>query len=367
MKKTFKRFMAFAMVAAMMANPMSALAAGTTEETTSPAVGSADASGNVEDFVDTTIFKVVLPTSAEGTFDFKMDPQGLIAKTSGDALEGALFEDDATVLFNTASADASGDWKKKSNYIEVLNRGTVAVDVSVDATVTGLSTIKMASSDSFTSGDAAVPELYLAFTASGDASGDAKNSNVPILTTDAGKTTATIKAKLPAASGDLYEFTWTSGNGYSYDLASGNASGDATMFPDYSFALTGACNPYADWTAVKDVAPQVNVVWTLAEHTEKQLEPTMDVTAAGVVTLKNLSATANYVAAKATITGADNITYQLEQYATVDESKWSATEGGDLTITLTDAACNYYNTYDVRFDIELSNGTKFSKTVTIAK
>ena len=372
MKKTFKKLMAFAMVAVMMANPMSALAAQTTtEETTTPAKGSADASGNVEDFVDTTIFKVVLPTSADGVFNFKMDPQGLIAKTSGEALEGATYEDDATVLFNTASADAaSGDWKSKSKYIEVLNRGTVAVNVSVEATVTGLSTIKMASSDSFTSGDAAVPELYLAFTASGDASGDAMEnkgkSPVAILTTNE-KTSATINAVLPAADASLYEFTWASGDGYSYDLTSGNASGDASTFPDYSFALTGACNPYADWTDVKDVAPAVKVVWTLEDASEKQLEPTMDVTAAGVVTLKNLSATANYVAAKATITGADNKTYQLEQYATADKSKWSEAEGGDLTITLTDAARNYYNTYNVRFDIELSNGTKFSKTVTIAK
>lgn len=265
MKKTFKRFLAFAMVAVLMANPMSALAAETTEETTSPAIGSADASGDVEGFVDTTIFKVVLPTSAEGTFDFKMDPQGLIAATSGEAYTGATFEDDATVFFNTASSDASGDYKSTSNYIEVLNRGTVAVNVSVEATVTGLDKIAMASSDAaFTSGDAAVPELYLAFIASGDCtSGDAAANTTPILTTGS-KTSATIEATMPAASADFYEFNYASGE-YTFDLKADKASGDATIFPDYSFALTGACNSEADWTDAKNEVPDVQVIWTLED------------------------------------------------------------------------------------------------------
>ncbi len=265
MKKTFKRFLAFAMVAVLMANPMSALAAETTEETTSPAIGSADASGDVEGFVDTTIFKVVLPTSAEGTFDFKMDPQGLIAATSGEAYTGATFEEDATVFFNTASSDASGDYKSTSNYIEVLNRGTVAVNVSVEATVTGLDKIAMASSEAaFTSGDAAVPELYLAFIASGDCtSGDATANTTPILTTGS-KTSATIEATMPAASADFYEFNYASGE-YTFDLKADKASGDATIFPDYSFALTGACNSEADWTDAKNEVPDVQVIWTLED------------------------------------------------------------------------------------------------------
>lgn len=267
MKKTFKRFLAFAMVAVMMANPVSALAAEPTEDTTSPAIGSADASGDVEGFVDTTIFKVVLPTSAEGTFDFIMDPQGLISATSGEAYTGATFENDATVFFNTASADASGDYKSTSNYVQVLNRGTVDVNVSVEATIAGLSDIAMASSDAFASGDAAVPELYLAFTASGDASGDAINSDVAL--TNSG---AKITAILEAADESYYEFNYASGE-YTFDLKDEYASGDADDFSDYSFALTGACNPYADWTDVKTATPTVSVIWTL-EDAESNTTPT---------------------------------------------------------------------------------------------
>ncbi len=273
MKKTFKRFLAFAMVAVLMANPMSALAAETTEETTSPAIGSADASGDVEGFVDTTIFKVVLPTSAEGTFDFIMDPQGLIAATSGDAYGGtasADFEEDATVFFQTASADAAKkDYKSTSNYIQVLNRGTVDVNVTVEATIDGLSDIAMAADEAaFTSGDAAVPELYLAFTASGDASGDAKDAPVA-LTKDGAK----ITAVLDAADQDMYEFNYASGE-YTFDLKDEYVSGDADDFADYSFALTGACNSEADWTDVKTAVPAVNVVWTLEDTEADTATPT---------------------------------------------------------------------------------------------
>jgi len=315
MKKTFKRFLAFAMVAVLMANPMSALAAETTEETTSPAIGSADASGDVEGFVDTTIFKVVLPTSAEGTFDFKMDPQGLIAATSGEAYTGATFEDDATVFFNTASSDASGDYKSTSNYIEVLNRGTVAVNVSVEATVTGLDKIAMASSDAaFTSGDAAVPELYLAFIASGDCtSGDAAANTTPILTTGS-KTSATIEATMPAASADFYEFNYASGE-YTFDLKADKASGDATIFPDYSFALTGACNSEADWTDAKNEVPDVQVIWTLedAESGPQDITVTKTAssTAAITVTTYDTVTKAEYVqlngVAKSTVLSAGTI------------------------------------------------------------
>lgn len=258
MKKTFKKLMAFAMVAVMMANPMSALAAQLPDTITSPAQGSADASGNVEDFVDTSIFKVVLPTSAEGTFDFKMDPQGLIAATSGEAYTGATFEKNATVFFNTASGNASGDWKSQSSYIEVFNKGTVDVNVTVEATITGLDDIAMAASADFASGDAAIPELYLAFTASGDASGDAQNGANVALTENG----ATINAVLAAANENMYEFNYD-GSKYTYDLKPEFASGDADDFDNYSFALTGACNPYADWSKVKNAAPAVKVIWTL--------------------------------------------------------------------------------------------------------
>lgn len=353
MKKTFKRFLAFAMVAVLMANPMSALAAETTEETTSPAIGSADASGDVEGFVDTTIFKVVLPTSAEGTFDFIMDPQGLIAATSGDAYGGtasADFEEDATVFFQTASADAAKkDYKSTSNYIQVLNRGTVDVNVTVEATIDGLSDIAMAADEAaFTSGDAAVPELYLAFTASGDASGDAKDAPVA-LTKDGAK----ITAVLDAADQSMYEFNYASGE-YTFDLKDQYVSGDADDFADYSFALTGACNSEADWTDVKTAVPAVNVVWTLEDAEAASPTPSVPTTATFTKgTVCNIPVnlgTGDTAATKATVTTSTSLsgTYTANAKVTYDAASNSIVINSTAWATSTSAGDKVY--LKVKFD-----------------
>ena len=352
MKKTFKKLMAFAMVAVMMANPMSALAA---ENTTSPAQGSANASGDVEGFVDTSIFKVVLPTSAEGTFDFIMAPQGLIAATSGNAYTGATFGE-GNVFFNTASANASGDYKNQSNFIEVLNRGTVDVNVTVEATINGLSNIAMAASSDFASGDAAVPELYLAFTASGDASGDAKNANVAL--TENG---ATIKAVLAAADEDKYTFGYASGE-YTYDLKAEYASGDASVFDNYKFALTGACNPYADWSDVKEAAPTVKVVWTLEDA---EAGPQIAATSAGLITVSNMTAEANFKSA--TISNA-TATVDLTQYSTNDAATagtWSASTGGTIKFQLKNDIMTAWTGQNATIKITLSDGSTIQTSVTL--
>ncbi|MBO5088424.1 MAG: hypothetical protein J6C01_07100 [Lachnospiraceae bacterium] len=361
MKKTFKRFLAFAMVAVLMANPMSALAAETTEETTSPAIGSADASGDVEGFVDTTIFKVVLPTSAEGTFDFIMDPQGLIAATSGDAYGGtasADFEEDATVFFQTASADAAKkDYKSTSNYIQVLNRGTVDVNVTVEATIDGLSDIAMAADEAaFTSGDAAVPELYLAFTASGDASGDAKDAPVA-LTKDGAK----ITAVLDAADQSMYEFNYASGE-YTFDLKDQYVSGDADDFADYSFALTGACNSEADWTDVKTAVPAVNVVWTLEDA---ESGPQVTLSNSGLITFTNLTADANINGAT-TYTSGSIATTETPLTTDVEwgTSQWTESEGGTLTGQLGSTYMQYYTGQTVTVKAVLTDGTTITASAT---
>lgn len=356
MKKTFKRFLAFAMVAVLMANPMSALAAETTEETTSPAIGSADASGDVEGFVDTTIFKVVLPTSAEGTFDFIMDPQGLIAATSGDAYGGtasADFEEDATVFFQTASADAAKkDYKSTSNYIQVLNRGTVDVNVTVEATVDGLSDIAMAADEAaFTSGDAAVPELYLAFTASGDASGDAKDAPVA-LTKDGAK----ITAVLDAADQSMYEFNYASGE-YTFDLKDQYVSGDADDFADYSFALTGACNSEADWTDVKTAVPAVNVVWTLEDAEAAPKDITVTKTAGSTAAISVTTAAQVTAAKYIKINGAAQ-----EAALTVGNTSNCTVNG--TTFTLASAQAKGI-TAETVLELTLSDGTTQKLIITV--
>ena len=314
MKKTFKRFMAFVMAGVLLASPFGGTVANASAgdpitSGDSPAQGEASASGDMEGYVDTQIFKVVLPTSADDTFNFIMDPQGLIAKTSGDRYDDATFESGANVYFNTASADASGDYKKTSKSIQVYNKGTVKVNVAVKATIDDIDGITMASGDTFASGDT-TPGLYLAFTASGDA--DASGDFSKVFTEDG----AELNAVLNAANTDYYEFTWASGdNKYKYDLTEEMASGDADDFPDYSFALTGACNSYADWSELTEAAPAVKITWSLTDAESGNPD---------IVVSKTASSTAAFSATAA---------------ANIESAEWILFNGASRTGTLTSAQC----------------------------
>lgn len=260
MKKSFKRFMAFVMTGVLLASPVSPIVASAAEVTgsetmTAPASGNAVASGEVEDFVKTDVFKVVLPTSADSTFKFVMDPQGLINKTNAAAkTSGDVYASGDTIYFQTAS----GNYTNTSKAVQVLNRGTVEVDVTVEATLVSGDGITMAASGDYSDATNTTPSLYLALI---EVSGNAAVATDVLDSTDGAKLTKT----LAAASGDLYEYTYASGN-YKYDLKPAVASGDSTIFPHYEFALTGACNPNADWSTLTGAAPSVKVVWTIDEH-----------------------------------------------------------------------------------------------------
>lgn len=379
MKKTFKRFMAFAMVAVLMASPMSAITADATTVVTdasgdasgnSPAEGKAEASGELEGYVDTNIFKVVLPTSAEGVFDFTLDPQGLIAATSGEAYGGtasADFEEDATVFFDTTSADATKkNFESTSKYVQVYNKGTVDVNASVKAELSGTTGITMASSEAAVSGDTN-PNLYLAFTASGDASGDAKGAgNEKVLTS----TGAELSAVLKAVSGNFYEFNVASANAadpkdkYSYDLKEEYVSADASVagVQDYSFALTGACNSEADWSKVT-VAPKVVVTWTLKDAEAVPAGPQVSATNAGLISLVGLTAAQNVTGYADVVLTSGTETYALQaKTSTFQAGTWTASAGGDCAFQL-GASWKVWNGKAVTVTVTLTDGSTITTSI----
>lgn len=264
MKKTFKRFMAFVMTGVLLASPLSSAVANATVMDTkdsSPASGSAVASGEVEGYVDTEVFKVVLPTSVDAnTFKFILDPQGLINKTSGAAYAGSTFASGDSVYFETAS----GNYTNTSKNVTVVNKGTVAVNVSVEATVLSADDVTLSASSDFAD---TTPSLYLALQ---EVSGDAKAIDE--------EDGATLTKELAAASADFYEYKYdASADAYDYDIKAAYASADyVTGFPSFSFNMTGACNTAADWEDLEEAAPSVKVVWTLTNANALQTEYTFN-------------------------------------------------------------------------------------------
>lgn len=245
--RNWKKFMAVAMAATMvMGSSTMALAADT---------GTGEGTGSMEGTVSTDVWQVVVPTDAGTSFNFTLDPEGLIAKTNEEKYGGGdKYQDDATVFFENAGAgDADATYSSTSDAITLTNKGTQLAKVTLKAAMSNNDGITMASTDEFA--DTTV-SLYLAMV-------DADGTETAITGTTGSETEAT--AVIGAAPEGAYEYKYDAdGQAYEYALVD-----DVTgiTFEEYSFQLTGACNTAANWSALADAAPKVTVTWDVAAYT----------------------------------------------------------------------------------------------------
>lgn len=248
MKKFGRSLAALSLVSALALSSSFSLAA---EETTSPAEGSSTGTGKVEGIVNMDVFVVDLPTideNSDTTFDFILDPQGLIAATGEAAYTDKTFEEDATLFF--ANTGGTTDYSSTSDSLVAKNKGTTDVDVTLTATPT--TDFSFGTDKAFT--DDTTSELYLELS---------DGTNTKALTSEG----ATIETTLDKVGDDAYKVTYDD-SGYSYELDT-----DYNDFDSISFNLSGAANPNADWTDKENVESSVAVAWTLKEH-EKNVAPT---------------------------------------------------------------------------------------------
>jgi hypothetical protein len=291
MVKRFSKFVALATTITMLAAPVSVFAADPTEVTTSPASGSATASGELEGWVDKEVFCVELPTIDEDdtTFQFVLDPQNLIgqtADTNSKQLASGVSSGDG--LYFTVTDGLSST----SEALTATNKSSVDVDISVSATLTNYTGVTL-SSDKDLSGDADKNSIYLALVASGEAVSSNALANG----------TATYEGTLASADA-AYAVTLDNGE-YGYTLDE-NYAGE---FDSVDFYLTGKCNQNADvdWSSLTDIAPTVTVKWTLSAASTGYLSAksvsatsnTVNVTLPDGVTLKSLSSSNKAVTMKA--------------------------------------------------------------------
>ncbi len=168
------------------------------------------------------VINAILPTATEGEkspFDFILDPQGLIYETDAMRYGGGVVEEGATLLFCNQEGDY--DFSRYSDQLSVKNQGIVPVSVTISAYISDFEGIEIIGEEDFSESQAR--SVYLAVV---DDQG-----NVQPLSAEG---VVSINQVLEAASED----------------------GPAT----YSFRLTGACNPDADWQGVS-VHPIVTVIW----------------------------------------------------------------------------------------------------------
>lgn len=296
---------------------------------------SASGEGETQYVATSDVFDVFLPTAADNTttFNYLLDPDGLIAKTTeADGTGGRYsgkFEAGKTVYFKHATAVSGNDYTDTSDEIKVVNKSTQAVDLTVTAKVTPVDGITMAAKDDFTNEEGVAStgtDLYLGLIGKGSETTDTQSEKA--ITADGVKLEATIPADENA-----YEVTWNAtandGKGqYERALTTAAQAAGYAGFKSYSFKLTGKCNTGTgiDWSGLDENAPKVDLVWSVKDFTITG--PQVSVGKDGIIRVTNL----------------DGALYQSMQMSIGDESwelssksgtwAWEAEESGKKEFTL---------------------------------
>lgn len=318
------------------------------------AEGGGTGSGSLDVVEQSDVFTVDLPTDAGTTFDYILDPTGVIKETEAAKYEGATFADGATVYFANVS-ESGKSYSATSDAVKAVNKSTMDVTIKVNARVAAVDGIQMATSSTFADDaeDAAVPQLYLALKDS-----DTNNSDEAI-TADGIEVTSTIE-KLDGA----YVTKYVDGK-YVKQLKD---DVDEDTFKTYSFQLTGACNQKGNWAGLKNTPPAVELVWSIEDPTVTGPQATLSAT--GLLTISGLTAELNLAETADNIKiGVGDTLYNMNIDAvTLGTDNWTQANGGTLTVQMNKPYGDAYNGQLVQVEVKLSDGTVIncSNTVNIA-
>lgn len=242
MKKQFIKFMASVLTVAMIIGlsvPSSAQEMGEEDKT---------GVGGVEGAVKQDIYQVLLPTVTDDVFDFIIDPQGLINKTNGAAYKGKKFEEDCTLFFKRSDGGVEEDYSSTSDAITITNKGSVAVKVSLNVSISEESLGGIVLTDDKKFKDDKDASIYMALLDG--------ETEVPI-----GPDGISMDITVDAAPEDAYEYRYDEEKElYTYQMKE-DVSG--IEFPSYSFQLVGAANGKGDWSKLTKEVPKINVSWKI--------------------------------------------------------------------------------------------------------
>lgn len=344
----YKRLLAVGLAAAMLMGS-SAVAFAADQE------GSSSGEGETQFISKSDVFDVVLPTVAEDatTFDYLLDPEGLIAETEGDRYTGKVFDDDKTVYFLRSSqvdgtvkgADGKVDYTDKSDEIKVVNKSTEAVDLKVSAKVTEVpSEITMAASNTFSGTDA---ELYLALLGT-----DGTTPTEKAISADGVELAVNIPADAAA-----YEVKWNAAAGaYEKQLTDAAKEADYTGFKSYSFQLTGVCNTTegTNWSGLTDKAPKVDLTWSVKDFTVTG--PQITISDTGLITISNLTADKNY--SGLSIENSNGGPYDINSApVTWNEENYNPENGGTTTCQMGEVWLSTLRGITGKAHLSLTDGT----------
>lgn len=329
--RNYKKFLAGALAAAM---AMSSSVVVFAED----AKGEASGSGSLDVVEQSDIFNVEVPTIPEAgitTFDYILDPTGVIKETASQKYEGAEFAEGKTVYFanQPTTADGAVSYSDASDELKVVNKSTQDVNIKLTASVKAVDGITMANSSTFAADDKTA-SLYLAVT---------DGTNTKAITSDGVEISATITAKE-----GVYETKYEDGK-YVKKLKA-----DASGFTEYKFKLTGACNPKGEWTGLKEAPPVVDVVWSVEDFTVTG--PTVSISNAGVIDITNLDGD---LFQSLTLNDGTN---DWPMDASAGTWQWETEEDGQKQVILSDAWKTYCAGKTITVKVTLQDGTTITSS-----
>lgn len=247
--KKFKKIVALATAMTLAMAPTVVSAAATTS-TGASVTGGAVSNGKFEGWIDMNVFSYELPTQADDSLEFIVDPQNLIDKSNDANSTGAVTAGAVGVYFENNSAYAAS-----SDALVVKNYSSMDVDVSIAAkvTITSADSVKLVTAGAVTKDIATTSSALDLCIAINQATTGA------VEYVDNTSKNATLTATMAALDADNFQVADDGNGGYKYEAKSGTTDVEIA-----EFYFTGSCNTAADWSAAKDMKAKLEVVWTVA-------------------------------------------------------------------------------------------------------
>lgn len=294
-----KRFLAVVLSAAMvMGNAVMASASVSFNENDEGQVQTLTGVGTIEGGISENVFCVVVPTtpSSDSTFDYILDPQGLIAATQGARyVSGADINthgnaqrkisinatggyDESTLYF---AQSVNGTDKVKlspiSDVYTITNKSTMEVDVSMNAKLTEKSgsKVKISTNKTFTDDKDDTTMWIDVQTQKVDRDADLANDKWSAgITVSGADPNYTAKATMDdARKFYVKRENKSTPSGYEFVIPSQNSTGlseSQNKYSTYNFRLTGSCNAAADWSGITTGAPDVTITYYLNESVKAE-------------------------------------------------------------------------------------------------
>lgn len=259
--------------------------------------------GNVSDDI---VSGLIVPTIADETLNFILDPNELIKNTAAAKYkpdnEYVQFENGKHFFFK----NADNNYSSRSDEITVKNNSSKKVDVTVEATLSKYDGITLSGSEDFSADDEG-KMVYIALNK--QTTGAAVNAAMT-------ETGCKLNEALDGVADTGFDYTYNTEEEKYEKVLKDNVDGQS-----YTFYLNGEANPAADWSSVSNsVKPELDLIWSLENHVGNT-NPGIAETEFAISTTQNTTLALNYGTGQSAATGITSVKITGTSNSSVNNSE----------------------------------------------